>query len=309
MLQGVAFPHDCRAGRCGTCLTRVRKGITVGGEAGQPNLVYACQARVLSDLNVEFDDLPPPARVAARLEGLADLSADVVELEIRPATPLEMWPGQYCRFTFNGFPSRAYSPTVPLQGSRQNGTFRLQVQRVPGGNVSPQFGQAITAGHRLKIEGPYGAAFHRPGRRERLILASRGTGFAPILAVADAALRENYRREIVLVAGARRIESLYMPSALGRLSAAPNVTVIGTAEEPQFQSRLVRPGRVIDYLPALGPNDLVYVAGGRRLVGEIGERARTAGAQVHFDVFEASGSGQAGGGLRNILAKAMSWSN
>ena len=306
-LQGIEYPHDCRAGRCGTCLTRIRKGITVGGETTQPRMVLACQARILSDLKVEFDDLPSPQMVAAKLGNVVDLGPDVVELEVLPVTPLEILPGQYCRFTFRGFPTRSFSPTVPLAGRVQPGAFRLQIQRVPGGRVSSQFGSKIKTGHHLKIEGPFGTAFHRPNRKERLVLAARGTGFAPILAVADAALRENRHREIVLVAGARNIEQLYMPAALGRLSTAPNVAVIATAEEPQNRSRVVRHGPVAEHLPRLKSDDLIYVAGGKRLVEGIASLARTAGAQVHFDDFESSSPEEVAGGVSGILAKAASW--
>ena len=220
---------------------------------------------------------------------------------------MDLLPGQYCHFTFQGFPARTYSPTVPLKGSNQLGTFRLQIQRVEGGKVSPQLGTGIKAGHPLKIEGPFGSAFHRPGRRERLVLASRGTGFAPILAVADAALREDRHREIVLVAGARNLAALYMPSALGRLSSGPGVSVIATAEEPQNQSSLVRQGPVAEHVPALNANDIVYVAGGRRLVESVASLARDVGAEIYFDEFEASGSNTTGGGIGGILSMASDW--
>ena len=303
LLQGVEFPHDCRAGRCGTCLTRVKKGITLGGETGEPRTVYACQARVLSDLKVEFDDLPPPQTVGAQVTGMTDLAQDVVELQVRPDGPLPILPGQYCRFTFRGFPTRAYSPTVSMTGETQAESFRLQIQRVPGGQVSTNLGERICSGHRLTIEGPFGTAFHRPGRSERLVLVARGTGFAPILAVADAALRENFQRDMVVIAASRRIEELYMPAALGRLSTAPNASVVATVEQPQGQSRLVRTGPVEDHLPCLTRGDIVYVAGGRRFVEGVANLARAVGAQVHFDAFESSGSDNSAGGFFGKFAK------
>ena len=309
LLGGVEFPHDCRTGRCGTCLVRVREGTTLGGESGQPAMVLACQARVLSNLKVEYDVLPPVARVAGRLDSLIDLSGDVVELSIRPSAPLAMLPGQYCRVAFQGHPARAYSPTAPVGRAAQSDTISLHVQRVPGGRVSSRLGQAISAGHRLTIEGPFGTAFHRPNRNERLVLASRGTGFAPIFAVANAALRENWQREMVLVAGARTLEALYMPAALGRLSAAPNVAVIATVEEPQIHSRLVRHGPVPDNLPPLDGGDIVYVAGGYRLVETIVRAALDAGAGVYYDKFDTAEAANATGQPRSLWSKAATWLN
>ena len=307
LLQGVSLPHDCRAGRCGSCLTRVRKGVTVGGESGQPRMVYACQARVLSDLAIEFEDLPEPVRIKAQLTGLRELTSDVVELEIKTETPLEMFPGQYCRFTFRGFPTRAYSPTAALQGRNWADTFNLHIQRVRNGRVSSQFGTSINAGHALTIEGPFGTAFHRPERSERLVLASSGTGFAPIYAVAEAALRENFQRQIVLIAGARQLQSLYMPAALGWMSAAPNTTVIATADRPHGISRVVRTGSVAEHLPPLQASDIVYAAGGPIVVNAVSKIASKVGAQVHCDVFQPAGADERTGGLGELWSRLSPW--
>ena len=305
--QGVSLPHDCRAGRCGSCLTRVRKGVTVGGESGHPGMVYACQARVLSDLAIEIEDLPEPVTARATLAGLNELTADVVELTIRTDLPFEMLPGQYCRFAFRGFPARAYSPTAAMQGRNMAGTFNLHVQRVRGGRVSSAFGEAIKVGHSLTIEGPFGMAFHRPGQQGRLVLVASGTGFAPVYAVAEAALRENFEREMVVVAGARRIESLYMPAALGWMSAAPNVAVIATADEPQQRSRMVRAGSVVEHVPELRPSDIVFAAGGPRVVQAVTALANKAGAQINFDVFQPAEQGGGAGGLGGLWAGLSRW--
>ena len=53
LLNGVEMPHDCRAGRCGTCLTRVKTGITLGGET----------ARIRHALDHQATGPPAPASV------------------------------------------------------------------------------------------------------------------------------------------------------------------------------------------------------------------------------------------------------
>ena len=63
---GVDVPHDCRAGRCGACLTRVADGYTLGGETRTPGLVHACQALVFSDLTLKYEQLPPVTQIAGR---------------------------------------------------------------------------------------------------------------------------------------------------------------------------------------------------------------------------------------------------
>ena len=55
----------------------------------------------------------------------------------------------------------------------------------------------------------------------RLILVATNTGFAPIWSIAVAALRENPERTMIIVAGGRNIESLYMVPALVQLARFP----------------------------------------------------------------------------------------
>jgi CDP-4-dehydro-6-deoxyglucose reductase, E3 len=79
--SGVEIPHDCRAGRCGSCMTELKAGITLGGETRQRGTIYACQARVFSDLTIDVEPLPAVDSVRATVSGLVDLTPDVVHTE------------------------------------------------------------------------------------------------------------------------------------------------------------------------------------------------------------------------------------
>lgn len=244
LAKGVDVPHDCRAGTCGTCMVQVVKGQTVCGETHTQGMVHACQARVVSDLEVEMEDVPEIDTTRARLTGLRELAPDIVELAIAPEKGITFLPGQYFRFAFNGFPARAYSATASLDGRIGGRVIHLNVKRVRGGRVSSCLGTTIRPGHRLRIEGPFGRAFLRPGGKGRLILAGSGTGFAPIWAIACMALREDRHRPIVVIAGARRLSALYMKPALAQLARLPNVTIIPAIEEGPSPHPSVRIGRV-----------------------------------------------------------------
>jgi CDP-4-dehydro-6-deoxyglucose reductase, E3 len=290
MMAGIEIPHDCRAGRCGTCLTRVKKGITLGGETGQHGLIHACQARVFSDLTLEIEALPSVQRVSATLTRLIDVTHDVVEVALSPSSPLEIWPGQYCRFTFQGFPARAFSPTAPLDGHIANGNIHLNIKRVRNGCVSTNLGGKIKPGHRVAIDGPFGHAFLRPAENKRLVLVGNGTGYAPVWAVAHAALVENASRHIVMITGVRELKSFYMGQALEFMRRFQNVKIIATVEEQQLHFPAVKTGRPTDHLPALTATDVVYAAGAPALVDAIGEHARAAEATFYSDPFEPAGS-------------------
>src|SRR5579883_2622410 len=288
LAAGVDMPHDCRAGTCGTCMVQVVKGQTVCGETHTQGMVHACQARVVSDLEVEMEDVPEIDTTRARLTGLRELAPDIVELTIAPEKEISYLPGQYFRFAFNGFPARAYSPTASFDGRIGGRVIRLNVNRVRDGRVSSALGSSIRPGHRLRVQGPFGRAFLRPGGKGRLILAGSGTGFAPIWAITCMALRENRDRPIVVIAGARRLSGLYMRRALGLVARLPNVTVIPTIEEGPSPYPSLRIGRIEDHLPRLAPSDIVYACGSPRMVSALAGRVEDAGATFFADPFESA---------------------
>jgi 3-phenylpropionate/trans-cinnamate dioxygenase ferredoxin reductase subunit len=288
LAKGVDIPHDCRAGTCGTCMVQVVKGQTVCGDTHTPGMVHACQARVVSDLEVELEDVPDIDSTRARLAGLRELAPDILELAIAPEKSITYLPGQYFRFTFNGFPARAFSPTASVDGRIGGRVIHLNVKRVRGGRVSSALGTAIRPGHRLRVEGPFGRAFLRPGGQGRLILAGSGTGFAPVWAIACMALRENRDRPIVMIAGARRLPALYMTPALAQLARLPNVAVIPTIEEGPSPTPAVRIGRIEAHIPPLDASDIVYACGSPRMVDAVAGFVERAGASFYADPFESA---------------------
>jgi 3-phenylpropionate/trans-cinnamate dioxygenase ferredoxin reductase subunit len=288
LAHGVEIPHDCRAGTCGTCMVHVAKGQTVCGETHTQGMVRACQARVVSDLEVDMEDVPEIDTARARLVGLRELAPDILELRIAPEKSITYLPGQYFRFAFSGFPARAYSPTASFDGRMGGRVIHLNVKRVRGGRVSTALGTSIRPGHRLRIQGPFGHAFLRPGGKGRLILAGSGTGFAPIWAIACMALRESRERPIVMIAGARRLPALYMTPALEALARLPNATVIPTIEEGPSPHPLIRLGRIEAHMPPLNASDVVYACGSPRMVSTLAGLVEQAGATFYADPFESA---------------------
>jgi NAD(P)H-flavin reductase/ferredoxin len=302
IMHGVEIPHDCRSGHCGTCLVRQIEGRTLGGRSRQRGMVHACQVRLFSNSRFFVEKRPPVRTIGARLSDMRPLAADVMELKITPAEPLEHLPGQYYRFQFRGFPARAFSPTVPLEGRVDANAIRLHVKRVPGGRVSSRLGSSIKRGHGLTMEGPFGSAYFRTGLSSRLVLVAGGTGFAPIWAIACAALRERIERRIILVAGAPALRSLYMAPALCRVASLPNVTVMPTAEEHQALTNMVRWGRPTDHVPPLMPGDVVYAAGAPAMVATMATSAERAGVPFFADAFVANPPDSVG-----LLTKLLAW--
>jgi 3-phenylpropionate/trans-cinnamate dioxygenase ferredoxin reductase subunit len=278
---------------------RVVDGELFGGDRYS---AQACQSRIISDVSLVCEDVPDVTTTSGEVTMLRMVAPDVVDLCIVPRHPIEQLPGQYLQVQFRGFPMRCYSPTAPLDRVGDSQSFHLHIRRVPNGRVSSALGTTITPGHRVKLKGPFGTAYLRPNMHNRLVLVAGGTGFAPVWSITDGAMRENSYRELVLIVGARSIESLYMIPALLRLATCPHATIIPVTNVPQTQSPAIRTGQPTDYLPELHEDDIVYAAGAPGLVEAVKAVAEAAGAMWYADPFVPNFETQAG-----LLSRAVNW--
>jgi 3-phenylpropionate/trans-cinnamate dioxygenase ferredoxin reductase subunit len=124
-----------------------------------------------------------------------------------------------------------------------------------------------------------------------VVLIASGTGFAPMWAIAVAAISEQPQRELAFVVATRKLRSFYMHSALCRLARFPNVAIVPVVSEPQSVSFAIRTGRPTDYLPTLSPEDLVYTAGAPAMTEAVAQIAQAAGARCYTDPFSPTDHG------------------
>ncbi|HEY7549013.1 MAG TPA: 2Fe-2S iron-sulfur cluster-binding protein [Hyphomicrobiaceae bacterium] len=302
--NGVDLPYDCRAGHCGTCCVRLVSGHVRGGEGSEPGIVHACQCRIIGDAVIEKNQSSGVRTVEGVLTSLRPLSHEVMEVGIRTNHALPYLAGQYAQVRFSGYPSRPFSITHPLSGNPSNRSVWFHVRRMKDGRVTRSLGRRIRPGHRVKLTGPYGSAHFRPNLDGRLILVATSTGFAPIWSIAVAALRENPKRMMMVIAGGRSIESLYMGPALARLALFPNVLVVPICSSLQSSSKGVKPGRPTDYLPHLLPSDVVYACGAPGMVDSIKSIAAGFGAACYADPFLPTTDDTV---EESVLTRAMGW--
>lgn len=302
--NGIDLPYDCRAGHCGTCCVRLVSGDVRGGEGAEPGIVHACQCRIAGDVVIERDQPSGARSVEGILSSLRPLSPEVMEVGIRTDRALPYHAGQYVQVGFSGYPSRPFSITHPLRSNRSSRSVWFHVRRMRDGRVTSSLGRRIRPGHRVTLTGPYGSAYFRPNLDNRLILVATNTGFAPIWSIAVAALRENPERMMMIIAGGRSIESLYMGPALAQLTRFPNVLAVPVCSTPQTLSKAVRPGRPTDYLPRLQPTDVLYACGAPGMVDSIKSIAAHAGAVCYADPFLPTTDGTVEG---SVLTRAMGW--
>ena len=233
--HGVRLPSACRAGICRACLIRAVHG-DPGDEAGRglkptwlaAGYFLACLARPASDLAVTLAG--PEVSTSARVTGIRRLSPDVLGVTLRPERPVDFLPGQHLPLTTPDGLTRVYSSaSLPAEVGRAG--LDLHVRAYPGGAMGGWLERA-GPGAAVTIGAPGGECCYLPGERSApLLLVGTGTGIAPLMAIARAALADDHTGPIALIHGAadpdRRYAGIRLPNRIRRAARARNARVWG----------------------------------------------------------------------------------
>lgn len=275
--RGIAFPHDCTVGTCGTCRVRLLDGrveaitpfgYTLSREELEANYILACQALPKSDLTIEVEiasgDVITATRQRATLNSVSDLTHDIKRLTFTVDTAINWRAGQYANISWDDSGEhRSYSfATAPSQGgSLQVQTF---VRHVPGGRFTDALFGGDLAALSFEIDGPHGNFWLREGEGPILCIAG-GSGLAPILSLLEDAARRRIRRDCIFLFGARSTRDLY---AADEIAAIRSRWTAGFDFWPILSEEPIdgfRNGWVTDHIPAalerLGPGAHAYLCG------------------------------------------------
>jgi len=221
--SGLVLPYGCRDGACGSCKGKLVDGRIDYGRYSEKALTaqerdqgYArfCQAKPLSDVEIEAREVRKagdiqlrklPARVH-KLERAAD-DAMIVYLKLPANERLLFLPGQYIDILLKDGTRRSFSMA---NAPHDDEFLQLHIRHVPGGAFTDHVFKTMKERDILRFEGPFGTFFLREESGKPVVLVASGTGFAPIKAVIEGALKKGLSRPMTLYWGARRPKDLYL---------------------------------------------------------------------------------------------------
>ncbi|MBH3472886.1 M24 family metallopeptidase [Pseudomonas putida] len=291
LASGLPVPFSCRRGACGSCKVKVVSGRYQAKQrdADTPAPSYPlaademllCQSHACSDMRLEIPGWSldaPSLAFHAQVHSKRELSADIVELVLQPAQPLEVRAGQYVRFRLDNGDSRCFSiANLPAQ---DQGQLVFHIRKVSGGVFTEGLLPTLQAGAVLKLEGPVGACTWQHEDQRPLVLFATGTGYAgikPLLLTAMA-----HAAEVTLYWGGSSTADFYDRAFLEQASL----------EYPHFRWHPVLSAEARVQQVALGQahrwaDTQVYACGNATMISQAREQCLAAGVPPHRFVAEA----------------------
>lgn len=304
LADGIAYPHGCRSGRCGTCKSRLVSGradlldhsrFALSEAEKAEGLTLACRAIPTTDAIVAWlggDEEAvshPLRRVDCRVTAVDDATHDIkrIRLVIDGDEPLAFTPGQYVRLTFPGSPTRDYS----MASQPEAAELEFHIRRVPGGAATERIHARLKPGDTVSLEGPFGSSYLREQHAGPILCVAGGSGLAPIKGIVEAAIARGMRQPIHVYFGARGERDLYLVDHFERLAQRHlNLRFTAVLSEPPSATRwrtgFVTAAVAADLLDLDGWK--VYVAGPPAVADEIMRIVVERGVRpedMHADVF------------------------
>jgi len=236
LMAGLAWPHDCRVGSCGTCRCTLKEGriksladfsYVLDGDQLDSGMILACQSVARSDLTVEvaLDDasegvgVPAIETVEAVISDVKKLTDDIVEVTVT-ADQMSMAyvAGQYAEISTSVIEKpRSYSfSTAPETRNKNSLSFFIRL--VPGGEFTEWLFADDRESTSISVRGPFGSFWLRPGKGTMICVAG-GSGLAPLKSLLESACLGNVNRDVVFLFGARTQKDLYCLEALDTIRA------------------------------------------------------------------------------------------
>jgi toluene monooxygenase electron transfer component len=227
---GLGFPYECNVGSCGNCRFELQEGEVVSAWPEAPAWTdkdrqrqrhLGCQSQPRSDcqiklrLNDHYAPVHRPQRVGAVLASRRAITHDIHEFRFVLDAPRPFEPGQYALAWLPG----VVGPRAWSMSNTAADAWEFQVRRVPGGQGTTALFDALQPGQRIEIDGPYGMAWLRRAAPRDILCLAGGSGLAPMVSIARAAMVEPQlaSRQLHFVYGGRTPADLCGRDMLSRL--------------------------------------------------------------------------------------------
>lgn len=306
--SGLAWPHNCRVGSCGTCRCRLVEGsikplvdfgYVLDSDELDQGMILACQTRLKTDITVEVsleDDnqaLAKPETVKGSISSVESLTHDIVEVRITLEQELPPFvAGQYAEIFMDGVEdARSYS-FARAPSLEDTNTLSFYVRRVPDGLMSNLLHDGKRLGNQITVSGPHGTFYLRDSEAPALCIAG-GSGLAPVKSLLEQYALNGISRNIVFLFGARTQKDLYCIEEMQQLAQSESrfsFVPILSHEDDQSDWTGER-GLVTDFINNQGidiPTCQAYLCGPPPMIDAAIEVLNSNGldnSQIFFDKF------------------------
>ena len=241
LAAGLALPHNCRGGACGTCKSIVLEGavdhgwvmsFAISDEEKAAGKCLICQSTPRSPTLVirtegamSASEAAPPAPVEAIGQVIASEPVTPSIRRLVVALPPEVRfgyrAGMHVELRTPGVGKpRTYSiASAPDdQGLAPDGLLEFFVTRHEGGRASGWPHAADRLGGQIRIHGPYGSFRLPAGADGPVLCLAGGSGLAPVLAIVRRALASDFPKPVRLILSVRDRSEIFALDALHALA-------------------------------------------------------------------------------------------
>ena len=229
--NNLVLEHSCLSSRCRSCIVKVLSGKTTNKEEELvlteedkiANFVLSCNAKPLSDLKLDIEDLGEitifeKKITPSKISVIEKLTNDVIKIVLRlpPNSNFNFNSGQYVNIV-KGNLKRSYS--IANYSDHKN-QLEFFIKNYENGLMSAYFFKEAKINDLLRIEGPIGTFFLRDSSFKNIIFLATGTGIAPIKSILDGLdkTHEKYKnKNFWLIVGARYEKDLFWEPNLKNL--------------------------------------------------------------------------------------------
>ena len=220
--NNIFLEHSCLSARCRSCIVKVLSGKTkdceqdliLSEEEKNQNFVLSCNAKPISDLKLDIEDLGDielyhKKIVPAKISSIKKINDDVIKVVFRlpPTSKFQFNSGQYVNL-IKGNLNRSYSIA---NNSDHKNKLEFFIKKYEDGLMSKYWFEDIKINDLLRIEGPLGSFFLRDSNCEHIVFLATGTGIAPIKSITESIMDQplNFdKKQFWIFVGARHEKDL-----------------------------------------------------------------------------------------------------